>query len=351
MLNMLQERLNSGVPVALINLKGILNNAIKVKGIIGNAKLCAVVKSDAYGHGLCECASVLNDVCDYFAVASLSEGIALKLSGVTKPVICLIPVEEISSAIFYGVEFAVHTEEYAKKVLAIATKLNRVAHVHLAVNTGMNRLGVNTLGELKSILNLFAKSTVLVKGVFSHFYNGLNRNDCLLQYNKFVKFCSLANDYSPDIIKHVASSSSLNFGEEFCADMVRVGLAIYGYSAINGQFALEKCMKVIAKRVQSRSLSSNESLLYGNYKTERDLNVGLYLYGYSNGRRSNFNLLNNACMNMCATENKGKYFCLLSDAEKQAKYCNTIPYEILTSYGINCKKFHYFGDLYEGYFR
>ena len=72
MLNMLQERLNSGVPVALINLKGILNNAIKIKGIIGNAKLCAVVKSDAYGHGLCECASVLNDVCDYFAVYSVN---------------------------------------------------------------------------------------------------------------------------------------------------------------------------------------------------------------------------------------------------------------------------------------
>ena len=79
------------IPFAYINLNAIKSNARLIKSNT-NALVCAVVKSNAYGHGLVESAWVINNYCDYFAVCDLYEGIKLRISGIEKPIICLTPI-------------------------------------------------------------------------------------------------------------------------------------------------------------------------------------------------------------------------------------------------------------------
>ena len=81
--------------IAKISLKKLKANAIKVKSLLKRkVKLCAVVKSDAYGHGIVEIASALYSICDYFAVSLLSECESLRISGIDKPILLLTPVTE-----------------------------------------------------------------------------------------------------------------------------------------------------------------------------------------------------------------------------------------------------------------
>lgn len=339
MLNFKETLFEEYQPVALINLTAISNNAKKIKKALNGKVFCAVVKSDAYGHGLIECARAVLPFCDYFAVASLQEGVNLRLAGINKPVLCLLPVKNLLRAITYNIEFAVHTPKYLLEVASLCERINKCANVHIAVNSGMNRLGLNSLDELDFVLKNTGKF-VNISGVFSHFYSAENQEKSDKQFNTFAPFYERVKRNYEEVIGHIASSSSLLYGEKYLMDMARVGIAIYGYSAINGTFALEKIMKVVANKVQPRILNEGEQLLYGDYLLEENSSLGIYSYGYANGKRAcSSNMLNNACMNLCAIKSEKNAVTVMDDASRFNK--DYIPYEVLTSFGLNCKRIYY----------
>ena len=339
---------NEYQPLAVIDLNAIKSNAGLIKSRV-KRKFCAVVKADAYGHGLVECARVLSPLCDYFAVASLNEGVALRIAGIEKPILCLLPVKNILRAIEYGIEFTVHSFDYYREVIKACNDFGAIASVHIAVNSGMNRLGIDSLNELEIILN---EKMVKACGVFSHLYNPSSITDRLKQYDIFMPFYKFAKSRSSQIIGHLASSAFLGIESKFQLDMVRVGLAIYGYSAINSPFRLNPAMKVIAPTLLSRAIKIGDSLLYGNYKAKENQTVSICAYGYQNGMRKGVKEgLNNACMNLCAVSGVADYSVIMSDAFEYANRINSIPYEVLTAFGNNCKRIYQLESNYENNFR
>ena len=335
-------------PLAVIDLKSIKSNAKLIKSKL-KGKFCAVVKGDAYGHGLVECARVLNPICDYFAVASLSEGVALRIAGICKPILCLLPIKNILRAVEYDIEFTVHSLDYCRELAKNCEKLGLVASVHVAVNSGMNRLGIDNLNELQLIL---AEKRICVCGVFSHLFNPSNKIERLKQYEKFIPFYELAKANNSKIIGHLAASSFHGIESQFQLDMVRVGLAIYGYNAINAHLRLKPAMKVIAPALLFRQLKSGDSLLYGNYKIKENETLSICAYGYQNGMRKGLKEgLNNACMNLCAVSGQQEYCVVMSDAFEYANRVNSIPYEVLTAFGNNCKRVYHLESDYENNFR
>ena len=333
-------------PVAVIDLNAIKNNARQIKSNL-KVPFCAVVKGDAYGHGLVECSRAIEPFCDYFAVGSLSEGVALRIAGITAPILCLLPVKNVVRAVEYGIQFAVHNEEYLKQVDATCSSLGITANVHIAVNSGMNRLGIDNLSELE---NAFNKKFLKIEGVFSHLYNPSNKIDREAQFKKFIPFCKLAKQNNPNVITHLASSSIFALEDKYLLDMVRIGLAMYGYSAINAHLSLKPAMKVIAPTLNKRNLNKGDALLYGNYKLKAKEDVSICSYGYINGKRTGVKEgRNNTCMNLCAITGIEDYKIIMDDAFAYANRINGITYEVLTSMGNNCKRVYLREKKYENY--
>ena len=132
--------------LSVISLPAIRHNALKIKTLSGKAEFYAVVKADAYGHGAEEVSRYIEDVVDGFCVAIIEEGIALRVAGITKPILVLTPPLDgldVKRAKAYNLSLTVNCVKTAR--------LADGAPCHIKVNTGMNRMGCN-LDELPEVL-------------------------------------------------------------------------------------------------------------------------------------------------------------------------------------------------------
>ncbi len=334
------------IPFVHVNLGAITNN-IKIIKQNTSALICAVVKSNAYGHGLVESAWAVNSYCDYFAVCELYEAIKLRISGIDKPIICLVPIKDITRASLYDITVCVHSLQYFKRLKAFCLKNQLYINVHIAVNTGMNRLGIDTLDELDYCLKI--SEFIKITGVYSHFFNVSSKVDTQKQFLHFLPFIERAKQVNEQIVTHISASGGFILNQKYHLDMVRIGLMLYGYSPIKTNLKLTKAMTVFAPLIQKRKLLSGQNLLYGDYKLNKDLQVGIYAYGYANGeRRAIHTQINNSCMNICANSKNQKIITIMKNASVLARRFNTIEYQILTLFGNNCKRIY--GELNENYF-
>ena len=332
-------------PRAFIDLNAVKNNAKKVKSACKNAKLCAVVKSNAYGHGACEVANAIDKYCDYFAVATVSEGIALRFAGIVKPILCLLPDSDFLRASYYRLTLTVQSESDAQMLADFCLKSKSRIKFHLAVNSGMNRLGISTFSELLNIFNIIENSGADLDGVYSHFYNAKSDRTLQKQFKFFLPFVSAVKQKYKNAIAHISSSGALCKSDKYNLDMVRVGLLIYGYKPVNGTFSLKKAMIVKADCINKRQLKRGQNLLYGNYKVKRNTTAFILPYGYFNGLRTGLDgQLNNSCMNLCAVKKNGV---IVSDAATTARRAKTNCYNVLTAFGNGCKRIYFYGEQNE----
>ena len=159
--------------IAEIHLKKIINNAEYFKKRTG-AKLCAVVKADAYGHGAEEVTLALSKTADCFAVAIVDEALKIRLSACGKDILIFTPpldeAEIVTSAI-NGFTLTVSDLYTAKRIVETCRKYSLSVKVHLKINTGMNRYGmqIQALGKTCKYLQNFY--CVKVEGIYSHLYD------------------------------------------------------------------------------------------------------------------------------------------------------------------------------------
>ena len=213
--------------IAEINLENLYRNAAEVKKRLPeNVRFCAVVKADAYGHGAAECAAKIYKLADCFAVALVEEGVTLRQSGIDKDVLILIPVtkEEIAVAVRNNFTLSVQSVSDVKLIEKECRKQKRRVKVHVAVNSGMNRLGAN-LDEIDEIVNELKKCKYLfAEGVFSHYAcpeNGKRRKAALKIFNMAAEKVKKIN---PAAIKHISASGGFLKGDYL--DMVRIGILL-----------------------------------------------------------------------------------------------------------------------------
>lgn len=360
-------------PYAEVDLFALKNNAKILKRACEPASFYAVVKANAYGHGLIQTARAIESVADGFCVGTVAEGAALRLAGVEKPVLCLIPpsFNELYRASAYGLEICVQSLS-ALKSLAKFAKNKTAPRFHLAVNTGMNRLGIFP-SEVNAAKTIIKEANLPLVGAFSHFYNALNYNAARAQYNAFAPAIALKNEFG-GIKLHISSGAGLRYGNEFKLDIVRVGLALYGYNygCERGDYAFDKnryavenqlkksekpkscrfclkglrsALKIYAPILQTRRVFSGSGLLYGDYVCKTTQKINVLSYGYYHGLSKKVKGgLNKPCMNIsaakfCGDSRSAGVACVMDNAQTAALSEGISVYNVLTRASSLKKKY------------
>ena len=328
---------------AIISLKILKQNALKIKRQLPNkCKFCAVVKSDAYGHGLIECANALYEIVDCYAVSNVEEGVKLRLSGIEKDILVLSPFIKTDAviAIKHNLILSIDDANDLKILNSQAKKQKSFAKIHIKINTGMNRLGIDTLKELKEFLEqLKGYKHIIVDGVYSHYSNPKNLKSLESQTNKFLLAINLIKSYNINTINHISASGGFLQGKYF--DMVRIGILLYGYTPYKtNRISINPVMKINSVVLKNRSLKKGSTALYGDKKVKKNQRVSIVCYGYANGldRKQVNGVFSNRCMNLTAISQnspKGQTITIMENAEVQAKKYKTISYEVL----VKCANF------------
>ena len=330
---------------AEIYLKNIQSNARVFKTLCG-VSLCAVVKADAYGHGAERVACALERIADCFAVSILDEAIKIRTAVCGKDIIILTPPtseQEIYLAAKNGFIISVGDLSCAKLVEKTARLYQTLVRVHLKVNTGMNRYGMD-IKTLERVCKLFVgQNRVCVEGLYSHLY-GESKESAVLQRERFEKMRTLAKRFFENIRCHLSATRGVLLGEAYRYDMVRIGIGLYGYLP-NGEknLPLKKAMKVYAQ-VTATGRYTGGGAGYGEHPAhiKKGERIHVCRFGYADGflrKRKNGTHgfeknANNLCMDACVRKGyakKGDWITVLDDAEKTAKITGTIAYEVLCS--------------------
>lgn len=208
-----------------VDTRRILNNLELLREDAKEKLLCAVVKADAYGHGIIRVSKEVEPYVDYFAVAVPIEGKLLRSSGIKKPILVLSFLEsDAELCVENDLTVGVTDEVQIKSLIAVSSKIQKVASVHVQVDSGMHRFGIKSTDKLVEMLD-FAENKIFVTGIYSHVYS---RDSYDTQISRFISFESILKERYPHAISHISSSAYIQNNIGY-GDMVRPGLALYGY--------------------------------------------------------------------------------------------------------------------------
>ena len=279
---------------AEINLNDISRNLEEVKkGLKENIKVCCVVKANAYGCGSVEVSKYLqNKNVDFFAVARVEEGLELRKNNINLPILCLgyTDISMIKEAINKNISITVYNLEYAKKINEISKQLNKIAKIHIKIDTGMSRLGFLPEEAIKSIEEINKLKNIYIEGIFTHFAKADEKDKLatLIQLEKYKKVIEQLNYIGINIpIKHVANSAAIIDLDEDLFNMVRVGIILYGYypsDEVNKEIKLKPCLKLKSSVTNVKTLDENVGISYGHiYKTSEKCKIVTISIGYADG--------------------------------------------------------------------
>ena len=277
---------------ARIDLDAISDNFDAICQKAGKAVM-AVVKADGYGHGAIQIARLLENKCAFFGVASISEALELRTAGVAKPILILgyTPPEAFTCAIENNVCLTVFRREDGLALSNTAQALEKTARVHIAVDTGMSRIGFQvTEAEADVCASIAALPGLSVEGLFSHFATA----DCLdlsrtyAQAEQFALFDRMLQDRGIHIpIRHLDNSAGImNFGCHY--EMVRSGIITYGlYPSTEvspSLIPLRPALSWHSRIVNLRLLPADRQISYGGtFVTQRPTLVATIPVGYADG--------------------------------------------------------------------
>lgn len=279
---------------AEINLNDISHNLEEVKKRLKeNMKVCCVVKANAYGCGSVEVSKYLqNKNVDFFAVARVEEGLELRKNNINLPILCLgyTDISMIKEAINKDISITVYNLEYAKKINEISKQLNKIAKIHIKIDTGMSRLGFLPEEAIKSIEEINKLKNIYIEGIFTHFAKADEKDKLatLIQLEKYKKVIEQLNYIGINIpIKHVANSAAIIDLDEDLFNMVRVGIILYGYypsDEVNKEIKLKPCLKLKSSVTNVKTLDENIGISYGHiYKTNEKCKIVTISIGYADG--------------------------------------------------------------------
>ncbi len=356
-----------------INLDNLSNNINEIKSVIpAETKVMAVVKANAYGHGIIEISKKLNEIgVEDFAVATLSEGIALRKANITGNILILgyTDIENIKYVQKYNLMQTVLDYEYAKKLDEI--NLNDKIKVHIKINTGMNRIG-ESYTNIDNIIKMYQLKNVEICGIYTHLCSAdtLNEQDIEFTNTQIRNFYSCIDKlkslkYDVGKIHIQASYGILNYNDLKC-DYVRPGIIMYGvYSSKEAKITkaklnLKPVLSLKARVVTVKNIEKAESVSYGRtFVADKAMKIATVSIGYADGYPRNLsnngaivkingeyaNIIGRICMDQLivdVTEIKnvktGDVVTLIGDdenisAEEVANKSNTITNELLSRLG------------------
>jgi alanine racemase len=261
-----------------INLDALKQNLSYIKSKV-NVPVLAVVKADAYGHGLIPCAkAAIEGGADYLGVALLEEAVTLREAGVKAPILAwlLPPNENYQKAVSLDIELGVSS-------LAVFDEINAIpgAKIHLEVESGMGRGGF--LSEWPELLK---RDLSKVVGIFTHFARADEPKESQNQQQiaKFNNFVADLNHLGIRPIRHISNTAAALSNQNAGFDMVRIGIAMYGYSPLNRDQNLKPIMKLRSKLVLVKEMPAEHPIGYGATEfTKSPTKIGIVGLGYADG--------------------------------------------------------------------
>ncbi|MGN0941475.1 MAG: alanine racemase [Selenomonadaceae bacterium] len=347
-----------------VSLSAIRKNIEAIKSKIADgAKFCAVVKADAYGHGAIAVArEAVNAGADYLAVATLDEAIKLREAGFLLPILILGPTQSVEAddVVHYDVTQAVCTRELCYSLAVAARRQGKKAHVHLAVDTGMCRIGVRPEEAGAMAEYISGLDGVELTGMFSHFALA-DARDKFVANKAFERFKKAMKDTMAHGVKvpicHIANSAAILDMPETHLSMARAGVILYGLwpsDEVKREIELVPAMSVKARISYVKTIHRDESVSYGaEFTAPYDMRVATIPIGYADGYTRLFNgkaevsvkgqrkkVLGRICMDQCMVDvsdiddvKVGDVVTVMGEggpsADELASWMGTINYEIV----------------------
>lgn len=264
-----------------------------LKKIDNKARVLAVIKADAYGHGAVEIGRLLEDRCDFFGVACVEEALELINAGIKKPVLVLGYVfeEQYADVVKNNIRIPIFSYESAAALSQEAVKQGKVVPYHFCVDTGMSRIGFQVNDESADICKKITQlPNIEAEGLFSHLATADEKDlsKTVAQGELFVKFISMLSQRGIEIpIKHLNNSAgTMVFNQMY--DMVRCGIILYGLypsdDVDKSLLSLKPAMEWRARISHIKTLPAGREISYGGtYKTSRDTVVATIPVGYADG--------------------------------------------------------------------
>jgi alanine racemase len=311
-----------------IDLTALKNNYQAIKNIVGSkVEVVAMVKSDAYGHGLVAVAKTLSAVgATIFGVAEVDEGVSLRQAGITGDIIVLLGA---ASADYHAViqnrlSPVVYDLRSLQSLSSLAEELGEKVSVHLKVDIGMGRLGVMPEDVVTHVKSLAGLKGIRLAGVFSHFpmADAADADVTVHQYRNFLDLLEKIKTFVPtEKIFHAANSAAVMRFPETHFDMVRPGITVYGcyppgLQKYENVLALEPVMSFKSNVIQTKDVPAGYGLSYGHrFITQRPTRVAVLPVGYDDGylrrltgkaevliRGRRAKILGMICMNACMAD-------------------------------------------------
>ena len=369
---------------AYVSLAALTHNCRQACALVGGrVRVIAVVKADGYGHGAVAAArAFVRGGATLLGVSSLAEGLELRRAGATEPIVALggLFAGEAVDAVAQDVAVAVWTREHLDALAAAARTAGRHARVHVKIDTGMTRLGldVDGVGEFGRVLG--GVDGLEVAGVFSHLASADDVVQAVVQA-QIARFRDAvaalhAVGVRPELV-HLANSAAVLSAPAAHFDAVRPGLMLYGYAPaphLASRAALRPAMRLSTRVTQTRRVPAGRPVGYGgSWVASRESTIAVLPIGYADGyhrlasnraavvvRGRRVPIAGRVCMDHVMIDVTdvpgvvpGDPIVMMGEAggasvwaDELAAWCETIPYEMLTAVGKRVPRVH--GEEFDG---
>lgn len=286
---------------AEIDLDRLLHNrTVIAQALHPGAKMMAVVKADAYGHGAVTVAKTLRDAgAAYFAVSNLEEALQLRAAGITQPILILsyTPPEQAATLARYHITQTVICPTHAEALSAAATAAQVTLSVHFKLDTGMSRVGfVHQFADdrekaANEIASACALPGIVPEGIFTHFATADEQDDSMtrLQFERFMQTVDdLADKGIRFTFKHCCNSAATERFPEMHLDLVRPGIILYGLapddSWMRKLLPLKPVMQLKTAVSMVKTIPAGTTVSYGaTFTAEKDMQIATVPIGYADG--------------------------------------------------------------------
>jgi alanine racemase len=369
-LKILEEKVHE--TVMEINLNAMVHNLNYFRSKLKpGTKVMAMVKAFSYGSGSFEIANILQfQRIDYLGVAFADEGVALREAGITSPIMVMNPEKSsFDQIIRYHLEPEIYSFQVMQQFIDAIDKFGQVHYpVHIKIDSGMHRLGFME-HEINDLIALLKNQEQLqIKSIFSHLAGSDEEQFDSFTHAQIKVFDKLSNKirktFSYKIFLHLLNSAGIERFPEAQYDMVRLGIGLYGISALD-QNNVKQVSTLKTIILQIKQIETDETVGYSRkFKASKQTQVGIIPIGYAdglhrilgngvgklmvNGKRAP--IIGNICMDMCMIDltninaHEGDEVIVFGDnypITEIARQMNTIPYEVLTSVSQRVKRVYY----------
>ena len=250
-------------------------------------RLLAVVKADAYGHGMVQVAKeALHAGASYLAVALAEEGAALRDAGISAPILVLgaASYDELLLGAQHDLTMTVCDAAMVRTAHRAADAVQKEVRVHLKIDSGMCRIGARTEADVQAVLDALDECPdVRLEGVFTHFADA-DGDDMAFTCRQLERFRRLIAPLPQGIIRHCANSAAIHRLPEAAMDMVRAGISMYGYPPVETSLPLEPFMDWRTRVTYVKEIQPGDTVSYGRtFTADRPMRVATVACGYGDG--------------------------------------------------------------------